>query len=88
VRELVTNAARHSEATEVTVRLRQEPDGTLVLAVIDNGRGFDVQTLGKRLAEGHIGLASQRIRVEAVGGRLEIHTAPGSGTRVEVRLPS
>ena len=42
----------------------------------------------KRLADGHIGLAAQRVRVEAAGGRMELLSAPGDGTRVEVRVPS
>jgi len=58
-----------------------------VLAVEDDGCGFDPELLPQRLAEGHIGLRSQRERVENVGGRLEIRSSPGRGTRVEIRLP-
>jgi two-component system NarL family sensor kinase len=86
-RELLANAAEHSGATEVAVRLARS-DGELVLVVVDNGRGFDQAVLADRVGEGHIGLASQRLRVESVGGRLEIHTGAGSGTTAVVRLPS
>jgi len=85
-RELLSNAARHSGARNVTVGLRRR-DGTIVLAVEDDGCGFDPELLPQRLAEGHIGLRSQRERVENVGGRLEIRSSPGRGTRVEIRLP-
>ena len=85
-RELLANAARHANATEVTLRLAHE-NGNVVLVVRDNGHGFDVAELPERLALGHIGLASQRMRVESAGGRFEIHTAPGSGTTAVVHLP-
>jgi two-component system, NarL family, sensor kinase len=85
-RELLANAAKHANATEVTLRLAHE-DGEVVLAVRDNGQGFDAQELPERLARGHIGLASQRMRVESAGGRLEIEAAPGRGTTAVVHLP-
>jgi two-component system NarL family sensor kinase len=85
-RELLGNAAKHADATEVTLRLAHE-NGGVTLVVRDNGRGFDAGELPERLAQGHIGLASQRMRVESAGGRLEIHTAPGSGTMAVVHLP-
>ena len=58
-----------------------------MLVVVDNGRGFDPAVLADRVGEGHIGLASQRLRVESVGGRLEIRTGPAGGTTAVVRLP-
>jgi two-component system NarL family sensor kinase len=85
-RELLANAAEHSGAAEVEVRLAEE-DGELVLVVVDDGRGFDPAVLTDRVVEGHIGLASQRLRVEAAGGRLEIRTGEGAGTTAVVRLP-
>jgi two-component system, NarL family, sensor kinase len=85
-RELLANAAQHANATEVTLRLARE-DGEVVLLVRDNGQGFDVADLPERLARGHIGLASQRMRVESAGGRLEIETARGQGTTAVVHLP-
>ena len=77
----------HAEASIITLRLRHE-GRELVLGVSDDGRGFDPSTLGERLAEGHIGLASQRVRIETIGGRLNVVSAPGSGTRVEIRVPA
>jgi len=85
-RELLVNAAVHSNAESVSVEL-WEYNGSVELAVRDNGSGFDVGVLPQRIAEGHIGLQSQRERVESAGGRFDIRSAPGRGTEVEVRLP-
>lgn len=85
-RELLANAARHAEARSVSVRL-VEAGGELTLTVSDDGRGFDADELSDRLAEGHIGLAALRLRVESARGTLEIRSAPGSGTTAEIHLP-
>ena len=85
-RELLTNAATHAEAANVSVELRAD-NGSIELAVRDDGRGFDVGLLPQRIAEGHIGLQSQRERVESAGGRFEIRSSPGRGTAVEINLP-
>jgi two-component system, NarL family, sensor kinase len=86
-RELLANVVRHAQASEVTLRL-VESAGELELVLEDNGRGFPLDLLADRLADGHIGLAAQRVRVEAGGGRMHVASAPGAGTRVEIRLPS
>jgi two-component system, NarL family, sensor kinase len=86
-RELLANAARHAGAEHVTIKL-VEQGGSVVLGVRDDGRGFDPGTLRQRLAQGHIGLHSQRERIESVGGTLEIHSTPGEGTNVEIRVPA
>jgi two-component system NarL family sensor kinase len=62
-------------------------DGSVLLLVEDDGVGLPAEELSERLATGHIGLASQRVRVEAAGGTLVVAPAHGGGTRVEVRLP-
>jgi len=85
-RELLTNVVRHADASLVDVRLA-ERDGELVLVVEDDGRGFPAGRPEERLADGHIGLAAQRVRVEAAGGQMELLSTPGGGTRVEVRVP-
>jgi signal transduction histidine kinase len=85
-RELLANAAAHAGAAEVSLRLLHEK-GEVVLVVTDDGGGFDMSELPARLAHGHIGLASHRMRVESVGGRLDIDSFPGQGTSVVVRLP-
>ena len=84
-RELLTNAATHAQAGNVSVEL-WENDGSIELAVRDDGQGFDLGQLPQRVAAGHIGLQSQRERVESAGGRFEIRSSPGRGTAVEIKL--
>jgi two-component system, NarL family, sensor kinase len=86
-RELISNVVRHASAHTMRVELRQD-DSMIVLIVADDGVGFEDQELSKRLADGHIGLPSQRVRIESAGGTLHIDSAPGAGTRVEARIPA
>jgi two-component system NarL family sensor kinase len=86
-RELLTNVVRYADAKQVTVRL-VETGAEVELVIEDDGRGFPPERLTERLADGHVGLASQRVRVEAAGGRMDVRSAPGEGTRVEIRLPA
>jgi two-component system NarL family sensor kinase len=86
-RELLSNVVRHADANEVAVTLA-ETGGELELVVEDDGQGFPAERLSERLADGHVGLASQRVRIEAAGGRMDVVSQPGDGTRVEIHLPS
>lgn len=86
-RELLVNAAEHAHAANVTVRLHSR-NGAVELAVSDDGVGFDTSLIPERLAEGHIGLASQRLRLESASGSLELSSAPESGTVATARLPA
>jgi two-component system NarL family sensor kinase len=85
-RELVANVVQHARARLISVTLRPEGE-SVVLVVEDDGEGLDPGRLGERLADGHIGLASQRVRIESAGGRMSVVSRPGLGTRAEVRLP-
>jgi two-component system NarL family sensor kinase len=85
-RELLSNVVQHANAQEAVVRL-VESGNELVLEVADDGDGFEPDVLSRRLAEGHIGLQSQRERIESVGGRIEIRSIPGTGTTVRIRVP-
>jgi two-component system NarL family sensor kinase len=86
-RELLGNVVRHAAARHVCVRLA-DTDGEVELAVEDDGRGFPPDRLRERLAAGHVGIASQRVRIEAAGGTMAVDSAPGKGTRVRIRLPA
>lgn len=84
-RELLSNIVRHSRATRATVTLRVQ-DGICRLDVVDDGIGISPNAAANRLREGHIGLASQRARIEAAGGTLRILEVP-NGTHVAVTVP-
>jgi signal transduction histidine kinase len=76
--EAVNNSVRHSRGTNMDIDLMYT-DGQLVLAVIDDGQGFDVKT-----AEGTgLGLRSMRDRARAIAATLTIDSEPGE-TRIEV----
>jgi signal transduction histidine kinase len=75
-KEAVNNIARHADCTETSIEWRVD-SSQFVLAVHDNGRGFDAAAAGR----GH-GLASMRRRIEALGGRFEVTSTPGAGTSV------
>lgn len=88
-RELLTNAARHSGAATVALRLRSgEERGTVVLEVADDGDGIEPSRREGALAEGHIGLASIAQRLAANGGDFELDGEPGRGTRARARIRS
>jgi signal transduction histidine kinase len=81
--EALANSARHSHATQVELTLTGEQDST-ILTVDDNGQGFDaVSVQGKG-----IGLRSMEERILAVGGTLNVTSAPGKGTRLTARCPA
>jgi PAS domain S-box-containing protein len=82
--EALTNVVRHASAGRVDVALKSK-NGLLTLAVIDDGRGFNVQDLTAE-SEG-LGVAGMRERATLVGGALEVHARPKKGTRVYFKVP-
>ncbi len=84
-RELLANAQKHSRASLIGIVLRRE-GRSLILVVSDDGVGFDTEILDRRVAEGHIGLASVVAAIEAHGGSVDLRTGPGSGTTVTVAI--
>jgi two-component system, NarL family, sensor kinase len=86
-RELLTNAVRHAEARNVALSV--DVDGPhVVVCCTDDGRGMTPDRRAAALAHGHLGLAACTERVEALGGRLEIFSEAGRGTRVRVLVPT
>jgi signal transduction histidine kinase len=79
VAEALTNVARYAQASTATVRVTED-EGQLRVEVSDDGMGGAAITKGS-------GLQGLRDRVEAIGGRLEIRSRPGSGTRLTATLP-
>ena len=85
VQESLTNAARHAQATQVTITLRHL-GGVLHLRVQDNGRGFDAQASCGQTSG--YGLLSMRERVLSLGGVMRIDSAIGRGTTVVIEVPT
>ncbi|MGV3569940.1 MAG: sensor histidine kinase [Ramlibacter sp.] len=85
----VTNAVRHAGASTLWVALEVE-DGLATVKVQDDGCGFDWDVVSTRAAHagGGMGLRVMQERIEALGGRLEIITAPGTGTLVKASFPA
>jgi two-component system, NarL family, sensor kinase len=84
--EGLRNAVRHADATTVTVRLACV-DGSAVLDVVDDGRGFDATLLGDRAADGHVGLRTLRGLVTDAGGSMRVSSEVGAGTTLHVEVP-
>ena len=79
-RELLANVVKHARATHVAVGLGLV-DGHARLTVTDDGVGVATADVARRLGEGHIGLASHALRVEAAGGTLTAGSRAGRGHR-------
>jgi signal transduction histidine kinase len=85
--ELLQNVSEHAVASEVRITL-QLSASEIVLVVDDDGSGFETPERWVDLAStGHLGLVGINERLEYLGGSLKIVSAPGDGTRVEVRVP-
>jgi two-component system sensor histidine kinase UhpB len=80
--EALSNAARHSGAGRVGVRLGRLDGGGVELAVSDDGRGFAFDE-----SEGGLGIAGMRERALLIGGELTIESRPGRGTTVRLTVP-
>lgn len=87
-RELLANVHKHAGASRVSVSLADE-GAELVLAVADDGRGFDAAE-ERRPGQDDVagfGLFSIRERLRSVGGEVQVSSGAGAGARVELRFP-
>jgi signal transduction histidine kinase len=85
-REALANVSKHASARHATVFAAIE-DGNVVVAVKDDGSGFEYDEERLRLARRAGVLRSMKARIEDLGGTMRIETAPGRGTEVEFRVP-
>jgi two-component system, NarL family, sensor kinase len=82
--EALTNVRKHAHASEVELALRRR-GSTLTLSVRDDGRGFSPRS---RHSDGlSHGIVGMRERAKLLGGRLQISSAPGKGSRIVARVP-
>jgi signal transduction histidine kinase len=87
VRELLSNVVRHARAKAVRVRLTLRKGSGWHVSVEDNGDGFAAPAAESGAADGRIGLLNLRLRLEQAGGRMDVKTTPGKGSRVGVFAP-
>ena len=84
--EAIHNVKRHAGASELSVQLEYGPE-TVALEVRDDGRGGAVDGAPES-APGHFGLTGMRERAAAIGGTLEVSSAPGAGTTIRLCAPA
>jgi len=83
--EAMSNIARHAQAETVLIQL-SEADGVIRIEIEDDGRGFDPGKVS-HAERRHFGLMGIEERVEILGGKVRIDSAPGQGTRIHLEVP-
>ena len=87
MRELLVNVVKHANASSVTITVERH-DPRIKVTAQDDGQGFDsAQIKTPRHWSGGFGLFNIRERLDHLGGRIEIESHPGSGTRVSLFAP-
>jgi signal transduction histidine kinase len=90
IEEAVNNARKHASAPVIAVGLRMVETGIALLEIADNGLGFDVKAISEaydKRTNSSLGMVNLRERAELVNGLLQIDSAPGKGTKVQVYIP-
>ncbi|KAF0109257.1 MAG: putative two-component sensor histidine kinase [Anaerolineaceae bacterium] len=86
--EAVNNARKHARAVHIGITLRSLGQGIAMLEIVDDGVGFDVEAVNRAYDKrGSLGMINLRERAELISGLLNIQSAPGKGTRVQVYIP-
>lgn len=83
IQEAISNARRHAHARQIEVNIQTKAN-FLTITVADNGCGFNPSQLP---AGNRCGLDFMRERAAQLGGRIQIHSEPGAGTRIELEIP-
>jgi signal transduction histidine kinase len=86
LQESLHNCEKHAGATTASVSIRQA-SGVVTIRIEDNGCGFELEPKGARQRAARFGLLGMRERAAALGGALDVNSAPGAGTRLVLRLP-
>jgi signal transduction histidine kinase len=84
--EALTNVARHAQANRVEVSIQKLAD-SVGMQIKDDGKSFQVERVLNARGQKRLGLLGMRERLEMVGGRFEIESAPGKGTTVIAQIP-
>lgn len=85
--EAINNIRKHAGPCMVSVELRSDSSGYAEMVVNDNGLGFDLRSNEQQRPETSFGLLGMKERVQLLDGDLDIHSSPGAGTSVHVRVP-
>jgi signal transduction histidine kinase len=88
IQEAIVNIARHSEAKNVLLTITAN-DRSVGVCIEDDGRGFDVQETLKNISDvgRGLGIMGMTERASLLDGKFAIHSTPGEGTRMSVRIP-
>jgi len=81
VKEGLINIQKHAQASNICVRGQVTPEA-VILEIIDNGRGFDLQ-----MPRSGLGLKGIEERVQALNGRFKLHSEPNQGTQIQIIIP-
>ncbi|MDD5329170.1 MAG: type IV pili methyl-accepting chemotaxis transducer N-terminal domain-containing protein [Sulfuricella sp.] len=84
IQEALSNVRKHAQATRVDVAMAQSEEWRIVVA--DNGKGFAAGPKPGIDSDNHVGIKIMRERAHRIGAQLEIHSAPGEGTRITLLL--
>ncbi|MDO9124036.1 MAG: sensor histidine kinase, partial [Deltaproteobacteria bacterium] len=88
VQEALNNISKHAEASQVEISLEQR-DSTIYTSIIDNGRGFDLdKVLHPESPERGFGIIGMQERISLLGGKIDIQSRPGFGTRIHIEVPN
>jgi len=88
IQEALSNIRKHADASNAVIRLTVTEDGYLEVVVRDDGVGFDPSTISKAWEErASLGILTMQERALSLQGNLTIHSRPGGGTEVKLRLP-
>jgi signal transduction histidine kinase len=86
IKELLSNAAKHGHAAEIVVGVHWETNG-LRIVVDDDGSGFDARSALAPESRRGLGLAGIEERLASLGGRFDIESASGQGSRIILEIP-
>jgi two-component system, NarL family, sensor histidine kinase DegS len=84
--EAVTNALKHSEATEISVKVEAAKD-TIIMVIKDNGNGFDIKQLKDNKDKKSFGLIGMKERIDLLEGKMTIDSKVGLGTFIMIQVP-
>ncbi|MDX2162759.1 MAG: GAF domain-containing sensor histidine kinase [bacterium] len=86
VEEALNNARKHANAALVSVSLYRQEE-VVILQVMDNGQGFDMNAVGQGNGRNSLGMINMRERAELIEGTFNVESAPGRGTLITVVIP-